>query len=176
MMKRVIEFLLSRELWIGIVASLTATAIISIFNNIPMDGIKQLFSLDYILGVLTQPIPLYVILIAILFLSIVFFIIRIKHKPRFLNDTTMKMGGFLWHWRWVYDKKEREYDMADFLPLCPQCGQELRMGLGEHTFSCVNQHHYNIQRYFELKAQIKSTLRNKYPKEAERVSVDPIIG
>ena len=175
-MKRVMEFLISRELWIGVVASLIATAIISIFNKIPMEGIKQIFTLDYLKGIFTQPIPLYVILISILFLTIVLFIIRIKRKPRFLKETTMKMGGFLWHWRWVYDKKEHDYDMADFLPLCPKCGRELRMGLGEHTHSCVNQHHYNIQRYFELKAQIKSTLRNNYPKEADKISVDQIIG
>ena len=73
-----------------------------------------------------------------------------------------------------FDVIDAKYPLRGII--CPKCGQELRMGMGEHTHSCVNGHSYNIQRYFELKSQIKSTLRNKYPKEADLISVDQLIG
>ena len=173
---KILRFFISRELWIGVAGSIIATIIITYWNRIPFYGIMQMFTIDYIKAILVQPIPLYAILIAVLAVSIIVFLIHIHHQPNFLKETTMKMGGFMWHWRWSYDKKESDYDMADFLPLCPKCGQELRMGMGEHTHSCVNGHSYNIQRYFELKSQIKSTLMSKYPKEADLIAVDQLIG
>ena len=171
-MKRIVNFFVSRELWIGVAGSIIATIIISIYNNLPFESIKSVFTKDFVVSVLEQPIPLFVILIIVLVLSIIIYYVRSKHSPAFLKETSMKMGDYTWHWNWSYDNKEKNYDMVDFLPLCPQCGMELRMGLGEHTHSCVNSHHYNIQRYFELKAQIKTELRKKYPPNANLISID----
>lgn len=171
----IFKFLISRELWTGVVASVIASIICSMFNNISIVD-EQLFSYDFIKEVLYQPVPLYVLLVAVLVLSFVIFIIRAIRKPKFLNDTTMKMGDFIWHWRWSYDKKEKRFDMVDFLPLCPKCGKELRVGMGEHLHKCVNGHQYNIQNYFGLKSQIKSDIRSKYPNEAEKIAVNFLFG
>lgn len=175
-MKKFVNFFVSRELWIGVAASIIATIIISICNRLPVNDIKELFTKNFIVSILIQPIPLYAILLSVLVLMIIVYVIRVKRKPAFLKETTMKMGGFIWHWNWNYDKDEKNYDMVDFLPLCPQCGVELRMGLGEHTHLCVNGHHYNIQRYFELKSQIKTELRKKYPRDTNLMAFDDYIG
>ena len=171
-MKKFFSFFVSRELWIGVVGSIIATILISVLNKIPIESLKDVFTKDFIVSVLKQPISLYSILLGVFVLIIIVYVIRAKRNSAFLKETTMKMGGYLWHWNWRYDKEEKNYDMVDFLPLCPQCGVELRMGYGEHTHSCVNGHHYNIQRYFELKSQIQTELRKKYPKEANLISLD----
>lgn len=175
-MKKFFKFFVSRELWTGVTGSIIAAIIISIFNDLPIKGIKSVFTKDFIVSVLEQPVPLYVILISVLVLSIIIYLVRRRRTPAFLKETTMKMGDFTWHWNWSYDKKEKNYDLVDFLPLCPQCGKELRMGYGEHTHSCVNKHQYNIQGYLELKAQIKTELRKKYSKDANLIAVDMYIG
>lgn len=176
-MKVIFKFLISKELWIGVAGSIIATVIISLFNQIPVGGMNVLLTLDFWKEVLTQPIPLYVILILAVIVSIVLFVVRLyKRKPEFLKETTAQMGGYTWHWRWSYDEKEKDYDMADFLPLCPQCGNELRMPCGRHTHECINGHQYTIHNYLELKAQIKSNLRTKYPNDADLISVSTYIG
>lgn len=175
-MKKFFKFFISRELWIGVAGSVIATVIISILNKLPLGNIKSVFTKEFLVSMLEQPIPLYAILISVLVLIIIVYVIRAKRNPAFLKETSMKMGDFIWHWNWNYDKKEKNYDMVDFLPLCPQCGVELRMGYGEHTHSCVNGHKYKVQRYFELKSQIKTELRKKYPKDANLIAVDQFIG
>ena len=127
-MKVILKYLVSKELWIGVVGSIIATIIISLFNKISVEGINTLFTFEFWKNVLTQPISLYVILIAVVIVSAVLFALRLnRRKPEFLKETTAIMGGFTWHWRWSYDEKEKEYGMYDFLPLCPKCGKELRM-------------------------------------------------
>ena len=176
-MKVIFKYLVSKELWIGVAGSIIATIIISLFNKIPVEGMEVLLAIDFWKDVLTQPIPLYVILIAVVIVSVVLFALRLhRRKPEFIKETTAQMGGFTWHWRWSYDEKEKDYDMADFLPLCPQCGNELRMSHGGHTHDCINGHQYNINKYLELKAQIKSNLRAKYPNDADLISVSMYIG
>lgn len=171
-MKVILKYLVSKELWIGVVGSIIATIIISLFNKISVEGINTLFTFEFWKNVLTQPISLYVILIAVVIVSAVFFALRLnRRKPEFLKETTAIMGGFTWHWRWSYDEKEKEYDMYDFLPLCPKCGNELRMSYRAHTHDCINGHQYNIQNYQQLKAQIKSDLRTKYPDDADLIAV-----
>lgn len=175
-MKKFFNFFVSRELWIGVAGSIIATIIISICNSLPITDIKEFFTKDFLVSVLKQPLPLYTVLLGVLGLMIIVYVIRVKRNPAFLKETSMIMGDFIWHWNWSYDKEEKNYDMVDFLPLCPQCGVELRMGYGEHTHSCVNGHQYKVERYFELKSQIKTELRKKYPKEADLISVDLMIG
>ncbi len=168
-MKKIVAFLLSRELWIGVAGSLIATVIAAFFNKVSFEGFNELFSKDFLLAILRQPIPMYVLLIAILIFSVIIFVARRKNKPKFLAQTTMQMGGLTWHWNWQYNKSKAVYEIVDFVPLCPQCGQELRMGYGEHTYSCMNKHHYNILRYFEQKAQIMSTLRSQYADDSDKM-------
>lgn len=176
-MKVILKYLVSKELWIGVVGSIIATIIISLFNKISVEGINTLFTFEFWKNVLTQPISLYVILIAVVIVSAVLFALRLnRRKPEFLKETTAIMGRFTWHWRWSYDEKEKEYDMYDFLPLCPKCGNELRMPYGGHTHDCINGHQYNIQNYLKLKAQIKSDLRTKYPDDADLIAMSPYIG
>ena len=176
-MKVILKYLVSKELWIGVAGSIIATIIISLFNKISVEGIKALLTFEFWKNVLTQTIPLYVILIAAAIVSPVLFAIRLhRRKPEFLKETKAEMGGYTWHWRWSYDEKEKEYDMYDFLPLCPKCGNELRMHYGGHTHDCIHGHQYTIPNYLDLKAQIKIELRTKYPNDADLIAVSSYIG
>lgn len=176
-MKAFCRFLVSKELWIGVTGSIIATIIISLFNKIPMGGMNVLLTIDFWKNVLIQPIPLYVILTAVVIVSFVLFAVRLhSRKPEFLKETTAQMGGYTWHWRWSYNEKEKDYNMVDFLPLCPKCRNDLRIPHGGHTHDCINGHQYNIHNYLELKAQIKSNLRAKYPNDADLISVSTYIG
>ena len=176
-MKVILKYLVSKELWIGVFGSIIATIIISLFNKISVEGINTLFTFEFWKNVLTQPISLYVILIAVVIVSAVLFALRLnRRKPKFFKETTAIMGGFTWHWRWSYDEKEKEYGMYDFLPLCPKCRNELRMTYGGHTHDCIHGHQYTIPNYLDLKAQIKRDLRAKYPNDADLIAVSAYIG
>lgn len=167
------RYFISIEFWGGVLASILASIILAIIEKMPLESV---LSWSFIKSILTLPIPLYSIIFLFFLISVVLYTIKMKRKPGFLEITFTRMGGFDWHWRWVYDKKEKDYDMADFLPLCPKCGMELRMGIGDTTHKCINSHSYRIGNYLELKAQIKSTIRSKYPKDADKISVSNYIG
>lgn len=169
-MKIFLKFFVSRELLIGIVGSIIATVLVAFVGEAVPSDWKSFFTWEYISKLFSTPIPLYWILLLILILSFCFYIRKIIRYPDFLSVTSMTMGNFNWHWIWEYDPKDKDWVMTDFLPICPECGKELRQGFAEPFHKCINNHQFNIDNYLKIKAQIRTDLRKKFPKEANKIA------
>jgi hypothetical protein len=131
------------------------------------DGIKLVFG-----SIIKANIPLwFVLLMVAVSVTIVYSMIvyQEKKQPEFLKVTSYVYNGLEFQWVWKKDKSTGKYKMSDFLPVCPQCNNQLRVEMYDPhlTYHCSNNHHFGLDVVNSKKEDLVHMLRRKWMKYAD---------
>lgn len=96
---------------------------------------------------------------------------RKREQPQFLKVTKRERQGLEFQWIWKINDATGKYKMEDFLPICPECGNQLRTELYDinHTYHCSNGHEYNLTQVYNLKKDLVHELRREWAYYADKI-------
>lgn len=159
-----------RELYVGTITGVAGNVIYAIIVGVmeKSDGL-----IGFLLNILTAKIPLWYFLVVIA-LSCIIVLIMIQHRKNhlaFLNHTEEEYNGFKFQWVWKYDETTCNYRMADFWPVCPQCGLQLRVELYDsiNAYHCTNGHRYDLNRVYNVKKDLVHKIQRDYKEFANMI-------
>ena len=71
----------------------------------------------------------------------------------------------------LYDETTCNYRMADFWPVCPQCGLQLRVELYDsiNAYHCTNGHRYDLNRVYNVKKDLVHKIQRDYKEFANMI-------
>lgn len=156
-----------RELFVGTITGVIGNIIYAVIEGImeKSNGIGDIF-----MNILTAKIPLWFFLITILIAFVIVFITILCKKKNlaFLNHTEEIYEGFKFQWVWKLDDKTGHYRMADFWPICPECGLQLRVDLYDriNAYHCSNEHYYDFNKLYNLRRDLVHKIQRDYKEYA----------
>ncbi len=159
-----------RELYVGAITGVVGNILFAIIKGLMenSDGI-----LDILVNILTAKIPLwYFFLVIVVACLIVFLMIQRRNKRlAFLKQTEEDINGFKFQWVWKLDEATGHYQMDDFWPICPKCGNQLRIEPYNvyDAYHCTNGHGYDFSKLYNIRRDLIHKLQREYKEYANMI-------
>ena len=153
----------AREIYVGAFTGIIGNMLYAIIVGIMKrsDGI-----LDFLLSLLTAKIPFWYFLVVIMVACLIV-LLMIRHRKKylsFLKHTEEDYMGIRFQWVWKLNEANGHYRMDDFWPICPQCGNQLRVELYDriNAYHCTNGHFYDFDKLYNIRRDLIHKLQQDY--------------
>ena len=167
-----------QKIWHDPVFSNVIAAVIFAVLMLIASGIAAWWSsksiVDAFIGIVTYPIPLWVVVV----LGILWYIIRriAQSRHRTVSFLTFTQGVYqnqTWTWTWGYKKSTQKYHIEDLSLICPNCHRGV-LSMSVSTYHCGACGASIEWRWLRtdgaaVQKQIVQDVRTQYPKDADMV-------
>ena len=131
-----------------------------------------------LIDILQTNIQLYWVLIMSFILIFLPLVWKKSHsklkKPEIIGITSMdNIYGYSWRWNWKFINEKGVYQLTDFRPVCPHCGQSMSTQLYSDYYSCPNGHSVDAVRisWTAAKSAVFHKLSEQYLNQAQLIEL-----
>lgn len=130
------------KIWKDPVGSKIVASVLMIIITSIAGAVKNHFEWKGFVSILRINIPLWMLLLAVLFYLVLVWVLEASRKPAFLEFIRIdNLNGFNWTWQWSFDKKTKRYKIVDLKPSCKTCNERMRLeSMYSRKYVCPNGH------------------------------------